>query len=103
MDIGGIIKKLRVNAGLKQGKLAEDCGISQAYLSQIEKGDRYPHIPTLKKISEVLEIPLPVLLFLSVDESDIPEKKRDAFRVLFPPIRALLVELFPKEVEAAEN
>ena len=103
MNVGNIISKFRKQAGLSQGQLAEACEISQSYLSQIEKNRREPHMTTLKKLSEVLEVPLPVLLFLSVDEEDIPEQKRDAFKILFPSIKAFLVELFPKSEEVLEH
>lgn len=103
MNLGSIIKKLRVNADLSQGELAKSCEISQAYLSQIEKNKRDPHIPTLQKISEVLGIPLPLLLFFSVDENDIPERKRDAFNELYPTIRKLLKDLFPESVSVIQD
>lgn len=103
MNLGSIIRKLRVSAGLSQGELAKTCEISQAYLSQIEKNKRDPHIPTLQKISDVLEVPLPLLLFFSVDKNDIPERKRDAFNELYPTIRDLLNKLFPESVEAIQD
>lgn len=96
MDIGSAIIKLRKQAGFSQAELAMHCELSQTYLSQIENNKREPHISSLKKISEVLDTPLPILIFLSVEESDIPERKRPAFNLLFPSIRAFLTELFPK-------
>lgn len=96
MDIGSIISSLRKKEGINQAKLAKMSGISQTYLSQIENNKKEPHLSSLKKISEALEVPLPVLLFLSMDEKDIPDKKKNAFRVLFPSIKAFMVEMFPK-------
>lgn len=103
MNIGTIIKDLRKKAGLSQGELAEVCDLSQSYLSQVEKNKRDPHFSTLTTIAAQLSIPLPVLVFLALDEEDIPEKKKEAFQILFPSIRAFLIELFPRASEALKN
>lgn len=96
MDLGTTITALRKNAGFSQSELAQACAMSQTYLSQIENNKKEPHLRNLKRISEELEVPLPVLFFLSIDESDVPERKKEAFRMLFPSVKAFLKELFPK-------
>ena len=96
MNAGTIIRKLRKQAGISQGDLAKACKLSQAYLSLVESNKREMHMSSLKRICEELEIPVPILLFLAMEESDVPEGKRDAYNTLFPAIKAMLVELFPK-------
>lgn len=51
---GDLIKKLRVEKGLTQKKLAELAGISQAHIAKIEKGKVDPRLSTVNKILEVL-------------------------------------------------
>ena len=96
MNLGLTIIALRKDAGLTQVALAGACGLSQTYMSQIEKNKKMPQIETLGKISNALGIPWQVLVFLALGQEDIPENKRDAYTLLFPSIRALLMNFFPK-------
>jgi transcriptional regulator with XRE-family HTH domain len=94
MDLGRTIAELREKKGLKQGDLAERTGITQSYLSQIESNKREPNISTLKSICKILEIPLPIIFFLSIDDKDFPERKKEAFVMLQPLIKNLINDLF---------
>lgn len=51
--IGNLVKKAREEADLKQIKLAEDMGISQASLSQYEAGERKIPFDMLQRIGEL--------------------------------------------------
>jgi len=93
MDLGSTIKNIRKQKGIKQNTLAEICKISQTYLSQIENNQKEPNISTLKTICSNLNISLPILFFLSIDEKDISEKKRQAFNIINPSIKTLVNEL----------
>ncbi len=95
MEIGRIIKDLRNRAGFKQKEFAKACSISPSYLSQIESNARIPHPNTLKEICKVLEVPGQILYLLSIDKDDIPKGKQEAFEMLFPPLKAFLIQLFP--------
>lgn len=48
------LKKLRMEAGLTQKKLAELVGVSQAHIAKIEHGKVDPRLSTINKILEVL-------------------------------------------------
>ena len=48
------LKSMRLSAGLTQEELAEDAGLTQAYIAKIESGAADPKISTLEKISEAL-------------------------------------------------
>ena len=49
------IKKMRLKKKMSQEELAKAVGISQPYLSDLEKGNRSGTEETIKKIMEVLE------------------------------------------------
>lgn len=98
MNIGATIKDIRKRKGLSQHALAASSGISQTYLSQIEKGDRIsPTIDVLHKISAALELPYPVLEFLTLDYSDIEKEKLFAFKKIETAVNQLIKEFFPLE------
>lgn len=94
MDLGSIIKNTRKRKGQSQTEFAQSCGITQTYLSQIENNQKEPNLATLKEISKNLDIPLPILFFLSLNEEDIPEEKRKAFEIVTPSVKSLINEFF---------
>jgi transcriptional regulator with XRE-family HTH domain len=94
MNIGNAIKDLRKQKGLKQTDFADQCGLSQSYLSSIEKGRKEPTLSILKQIANALSIPMPVLVFFSLDHEDIAESKQEAFKMLEPSIKGLISDVF---------
>jgi len=94
MDLGTTIKSVRKQKGLKQNQFAELCEITQSYLSQIENNLKDPNLSTLKIISIQLNTPLPILFFLSLDNSDIEPSKEKAFEMIAPSIKSLINEFF---------
>ena len=90
MKLGRTISELRNRRGIKQKKLAQLCGVSAAYLSQIEHDKRQPTLSVLDAISKKLHVPLPLLFFLSIDERDVPGSKRAIFTALEPTLRSLV-------------
>ncbi len=55
-DLGEFIRAQRERANLSLRRLAENAGISNPYLSQIERGIRKPSAEILKNLSRALEI-----------------------------------------------
>jgi transcriptional regulator with XRE-family HTH domain len=55
-DLGGYIRDQRENAKLSLRKLAKLAGVSNPYLSQIERGLRKPSAEILQAIAKALEI-----------------------------------------------
>src|SRR5690606_22620258 len=92
MNLGLTIKKLRKQKEINQISFAEKCGITQTYLSQIENNAKEPTITKLKMISDALDIPLPIIFFLSMDESDIQPNKRSTFKLIKPSVNSMLYE-----------
>lgn len=54
MITGSLIKKMRIDAGLTQKRLAEIAGISQAHVAKIEQGNVDPRLSTVNRIMRVL-------------------------------------------------
>ena len=90
MNLGKAISDLRKKKKLKQLELAEKCNITQAYLSHIENNKKEPHISTLKEISKALDIPLPIIFFLSLDDADISVEKKELSSFLFKNFKLIL-------------
>lgn len=55
-SIGKKIKKLRLEKGISQEKLAEYINMSREHISCIERGKHLPTIETLYNIAEYFEI-----------------------------------------------
>ena len=61
-EIGIRIRTRRRQLGLSQRALAVDVGVSAAFISGLEKGERLPSLETLVRLSECLEQPLDELV-----------------------------------------
>ena len=57
-EFGERLKQARINKGLNQEELSKLINITQASISQFEKGLRYPTPSNIKKFAEVLEVPV---------------------------------------------
>lgn len=55
-DVGGFIRQQRERSAISLRKLAERAGISNPYLSQIERGLRKPSAEILKRIARGLSV-----------------------------------------------
>ncbi len=93
MNIGSAIKKARTDKGYSQGDFAEQCGISQTSISQIENGIKKPNPTNLKKICKVLEVPETILYLYGIEESDIPKQKKKLYKLIYPNIQDMIKKL----------
>lgn len=55
--VGQVIKSLREERKLSKSRLARESGFSDAYLVQIEKGDRRPSDSVLRALARALRVP----------------------------------------------
>ncbi len=94
MNIGKVIKSVRIDKNIKQKELSELCNISVTYLSQIENNKKDPALSTLEGISKNLRIPLPIIFFMALEDNDIPPNKKEFFKYLHPSLNGLIREFF---------
>lgn len=67
MKFSETLRKIRLERGLSQKRLAEMAGLSQAAIYQWEKGTREPKLQQLEKLASALNIPIDEFLGLSDD------------------------------------
>jgi len=66
-DLGSRLRKLRKELGFSVTELAKEVGVTRGLISQVENGRANPSLTTLRRIAEVLCIPL-FYLFISGDK-----------------------------------
>ncbi|MGV9801509.1 helix-turn-helix domain-containing protein [Mycobacterium sp. NPDC003449] len=78
-DIGGFIRSQREAAQVSVRQLAEKAGVSNPYLSQIERGLRKPSADVLNQIAKALRVSAEVLYVRAgILEPSGPSEVRDA-------------------------
>lgn len=74
--IGQRIKKLREQSEFTQAKLAAEANITPAAISQIEKGERIPSTPILRRMAAALKVSTDYLLG-ATDETKLKDILQD--------------------------
>jgi XRE family transcriptional regulator, regulator of sulfur utilization len=54
--IGDRLKALRIEQALTQKELADKAGVNAATVARLERNEREPHMPTVRKIAAALEV-----------------------------------------------
>jgi len=90
MNLGRTIKLCRKNRGLTQAQLAKLSGISISHICLMEKEKREPTLSKLNSISEALDIPLSVLVFLSTQYDEVKELNKSQIDELSNSIIGLM-------------
>ena len=93
MNLSKVIREQRIKKNQNQIQFAGYVGITQTYLSQIESGTKIPSNVILKRIAEHVKIPLPILMYMSIEEKDIDLNKVEMFKELNPKILLLIDDL----------
>lgn len=104
--MGAFIREQRERADLSLRRLAERAGISNPYLSQIERGIRRPSAEILKRLSRALEVSAESLYTRAGLIEQGPETPSvvgaiEADTVLSPRQKQVLLDLYRALVEAA--
>lgn len=98
-DLGDFIRQQRERANLSLRRLADRAGISNPYLSQIERGIRKPSAEILSRLSRALEISANTLysragLLEDQIESSTVFEAIEADRALGPHEKKLLLDMY---------
>lgn len=104
-EVGEFIRQQRQRADLSLRRLADRAGISNPYLSQIERGIRRPSAEILKRISRALEISAETLYRRAglIDEGPATPTVVEAIeadRVLTPRQKHVLLDLYRALLDA---
>lgn len=92
MNIGRAIRLIRKQKGITQKKLADKCDLSYNALCRIELGDVFPKKENINKIAEKLGVPISYILFLSIEEQDVPTEKINAWNAIRGIVEKILLE-----------
>jgi transcriptional regulator with XRE-family HTH domain len=93
MEIGIAIRKLRKERNIKQGVLAANSGLTQTFISQIEKGHKQPSHAAIRDIASALDVPAICLYLLAFDEKEFPIDKRKKFNLLYPTVKSIIEQI----------
>lgn len=69
MDVGLRLKLFRVTATLKQKDVADKLGVTVNFVSMVERGKRDPTLRFLQRFSEMVGVPVSILLWEPVSET----------------------------------
>lgn len=95
MNIYKALKECRRKAGLTQAKTAELSGLTQTYISQIESGiKKNPSMETIQKLSDTYKIPVAIILWNSIEISDVQPHKRATYSALKPSVDDMINRIF---------
>ncbi|HSL26888.1 MAG TPA: helix-turn-helix transcriptional regulator, partial [Acidimicrobiia bacterium] len=105
LDVGQFIRQQRERADLSLRRLADRAGISNPYLSQIERGIRHPSAEILKRISRALSISAESLYSRAglIEEGPTPPAVVDAIEadsILSPRQKQVMLDLYRTLVSA---
>lgn len=93
MNIGKVIKEIRLAKGCSQVEFSSKCSMTQASLSNIENNKKRPNKTTMKKICTELKVSEMMLYLLGMEDTDVHETKKDTYKILFPSIKTSLMQI----------
>ncbi len=100
--INDSLKVLRVYLGKTQAALAAELGLSQSYISEMERCQKDVTLDVLRKYSARLDVPLSSLLFFAEKMDGIPDKsKRHIF--VADKVLKLLKRIAPRDAELEKD
>lgn len=92
-SLGNCIRILRQARGLTSARLAEKAGMSAAYLSLIEAGERVPPSETISRLAAALNVDVALLEILLSDAPPPPRSRR------IHELATVLRQMFEAEAE----
>lgn len=102
-DIGKRIAQRRMHAHIKQTTLAETVGISNNYLSSIERGKERPSLEILINICNALQVTPDYLLMGNMHSNNVPSNIIDGLRLCSPDDLYLIGEIVQIMIQRASK
>lgn len=98
MNIGKALVAIRRERSMTQKEVAIIAGISNTYLSDIEKDKKSPDLNVINAICQALNVPISLLLFKAINEDKIQDsEKQRLVREIRPYFDAIARELYFRE------
>lgn len=91
MDFGKALKSVRKELKISRVELAKRSDLSVTALYNIENNLSFPSKETITKLCKSLSIPVSYLMLYSLTEEDVPEERREFFRLAVEPLKAFLM------------
>ncbi len=88
VDLGARIRALRLASGLTLRRVAADAGVTESFLSQVERGVAAPSIATVQRIARALGRSI-AELFAADERAGIVVRARDRRRVVYQGLGAI--------------
>lgn len=102
MYFGETIKLFRSSKNLTQVEVALSLDITPEYLSKLENNQKKPSVVLLSKLSKILDIPIQLLLFSSLEKDDIPLSQRANFKKTKPLLTQLIQKILSDDTDFDE-
>lgn len=97
MKIGTTIKEIRKKKGISQKEFAKSIDKTPTYISLIESDKKKPSLKFVQEVADYFGVPSYYILFKSMEEEDVVEEKRDAYKKLAPSITSMIEGFFINE------
>lgn len=81
IELGMKIRTLRTQLGMTLKDLAEEAGVSQSLVSQVERGVASPSITTVRRLTGALDVPV-ATLFIEKDQASSPDVELEGERIV---------------------
>ena len=81
-EVGGRVKRLRIQAGLTLDEFAAQSGVSRAMLSKVERGEKSPTLAIIVRIAKGLNVSMSALMGAEPDPAQVAVIRR-ASRLAF--------------------
>jgi len=102
-EVGALVRNGRARRGVSRRQLAQESGISERYLAQIESGQGNPSIIVLKTIAEAMEMALAELLPLGGARDAALHRVIDLAARLPAPDLAGIAEMLERRLQGPVN
>ena len=102
MNLGNTLRIIRKKKGFTLESVYNKTGYSASHLSLTENNKNEPSIKMLRKLAKVYNIPVPIIFFYSIEDSDI-QKNIIIFKIVKPLIETIIEHCFYDKITEVIN